>query len=780
MAETIEHWLVHEANLKLNVLSFEKEFSNGYYFGQIFFNFGMLPSFLDYFQNKPQSIYRETHFDLLGPCFEQLGVKFDNNLRQSIRKEELGAAKKLIYKMRVELAKVKDKQDLKNKAGMNEAHWSVHTKAKRMGMNQKTEKIERELIKFEEEFLKQKENARLQKDLDEKRYKEAVKKFRDERTSNLKLNHDYMKEWEKNLTSLWKNSKVEIFELKDVRVRFNNLMTQKIRDEEDRRTKVYHDEFFDGIQHFEDNANRLGVELYHDPDRTDNIEKAPFNLQAMMQKVKMKSELNEASRKQKEARERYLKIKQAKLSEELAKQTEEQKKIERHIQKSLIHCRQAAAKITEDDLDEFLRHQREQLSAERQAAQAAKMEEIVRNLKTMSDEEYAKKCREVRLHKQVVMLEARAEKYNNQREVCGSIMEALFDMSDALYQKLEADEKQSKKSKTQIPLDFFKDLLKRFVEQRPMVDEAPEEAELKSTILNYTRMQGTQNFASEDHSVHSYLNSDGAFVPPLTYNIFIDKKRAQTITGNPLHTQLLVEYVDMIHPPAPKRSLPTEFPNFAPIRLAIVGDQLVGKKTLAKRLSLLLGIPVLDPLKIAEKAKSLVKTEEPENPEGAPETKKKPLPVALKGGKKQTEAAPAQLSEADLELQRVGIKIRSLEAVGEPITDEIKLELILIELKYAIPEKTYLEAKKAFHDAKLKTEEKKAQRIAKENEAKTAGDKKFERGKPSVKSLTKDSVHTNSQSLQSVQDEPFEEKYPYLRGYILLNFPSTLEQAEYI
>lgn len=778
MAETIEHWLVHEANLKLNVLSFEKEFSNGYYFGQIFFNFGMLPGFLDYFQNKPQSIYRETHFDLLAPCFDKIGVKFDNNLRQSIRKEELGAAKKLLYKMRIELTKIKDKQDLKNKAGMSEAHWSVHTKAKRMGMGQKTEKIEHQLVKFEEEFLKQKENARLQKELDEKRYKEAVQKFRDERTTNLKLNHDYMKEWEKNLTSLWKNSKVEIFELKDMRVRFNSMMTQKIKDQEDRRTKVYHDEFYNGIQHFEDNANRLGVELYHDPDRTDKIEKAPFNLQAMMQKVKMKSELNEASRKQKESRERYLKLKQARLSEELAKQSEEQKKIERHIQKSLLHCKNAAAKITEDDLGEFITRQREQLSAERQAAQAAKMEEIVRNLKTMSDEEYAKKCKEVRLHKQIVLLEERTEKYNRHREVCSSIIDALFEMSDALYQKLEAEEKHSKKSKTQVPIEYFKDLLERFVQQRPMVDEAPEEVQLKSTILNYTRMQGSQNFTSEEHSVRSYLNSDGAFVPPLTYNIFIDRKRAEVICSNPLHTKLLIEYIDMVYPQAPKRLLPTEYPNFVPIRLAIIGEQLVGKKTLAKRLSLLLGVPVIDPIKLAEKAKSLVKVDEPENPDGVPETKKKPLVAAQRGGKKQQEAAPAQLTEAEVELQKIGVKIRSLEAVGESIGDDIKLELILLELKYSVPEKSYLEAKKAFQDAKTKAEEKKAQRIAKEAEAKTAGDKKLDRGKPSVKSLTKDSANTNSQSLQSVQDEPFEEKYPYLRGYILLNFPSSLEQAK--
>jgi hypothetical protein len=52
MGESIESWLKNEAKINCNIHNFEKDFSNGYYFGAIFFNYGLNPKFLDIFQNK--------------------------------------------------------------------------------------------------------------------------------------------------------------------------------------------------------------------------------------------------------------------------------------------------------------------------------------------------------------------------------------------------------------------------------------------------------------------------------------------------------------------------------------------------------------------------------------------------------------------------------------------------------------------------------------------------------------------------------------------------------
>ena len=779
MAESIEHWLNNQAGLKVNVLSYEKEFANGYYFGQIFFNYGMLPAFLDYFQNKPQSVYRETNFDLLEPCFAKIGIKFDSNMKQSIRREELGFAKKLVYKMKSEFANIKDNANFSNKSGMNEAIWSIHNRAKRMGMSNKLEKTERNLEKFEDEFLKQKNNARTLKEIEEKRYKEAVQRFRDERRTNLKLNHDYMKEWESNLTTLWKHSRVTIKELKDVRIRFNGMMTEKIKKEEDRRTQIYTNELQKGITEFEDNANRLGVELFHDPDRTDKVEKAPFNLQAMMHKVKIKSELNEASRKQKESRERHIKLKQERLAVELEKQSIEQKKIERHIKISRQHCSEAESRLIEEDQENFINKNREAYFEKRKIQETEEIGVFLKSLKVISDEEYEKKAKETRFVKQKFMLDERIKEYDEDYRVCASVMESLFEMSDVLFIKLEAEEKAHKREQHQVPLKLFKELIKRFVEQQTLYDEAPEEAQLKSTILNYTKLQGSDKFTSEGHGLENYMRSDQAFAPQLTYNVFLEQKSSDTTTRNEGYTKLMIDYVNYISPTNVRNLLPAEYPNFAPIRISIIGNSFTGKKTIAKRLSQLMGIRIIDADRLIEKAKGLVKQEESDQPESVDVKKKVPAGAGLKGGKKAAESAPVQLTEAELEMQRIGVKIKNMETAQMEIGDDIKIDLILIELKYLMPEKSYFEVKRAFNEAKQKAEEKKNQRKEKETEVKnTLDNKKLDKNKLSNKSLAKEVPNTSSQSLQLNQDELFEEKYPYLKGYILLNFPSSAQQAE--
>lgn len=96
--EGLQAWLNSEANLNVNVQSFEKEFSNGYYFGKILFNYGLLPSFLDHFNNKPQPVYRETHFDILKDAFKGLGIEFTEELQKALKTEQLGAAKKFLFR----------------------------------------------------------------------------------------------------------------------------------------------------------------------------------------------------------------------------------------------------------------------------------------------------------------------------------------------------------------------------------------------------------------------------------------------------------------------------------------------------------------------------------------------------------------------------------------------------------------------------------------------------------------------------------------------------------
>lgn len=648
---------------------------------------------------------------------------------------------------------------------MTPAAWSLHTRTKRMGMAPKVATVEGQLVKFEEEFLRQKEHARLQKEADEKRYQEAVQNSRQEKIKNLKTNHDYMKDWERNLTSLWKHSTVTMQELKDAKIRFNSGMTNSIRNAEDTRSSQARQEFEMGIKNFEDNANRLGVELEHDPDRTDKVEKAPFNFQAMMQKVKAKSELNESSRKQKESRARYIALKQAKMREEVAKQTTIKGKLERYLKFSELHKGDSEKVFIDQDKENFIAAQRERQYLERKAKNTTHMEEIVKNLKVMSDEEYKKKNQEVRFIKQVHMFKEREKEYNSHYKICYDVMDNIMKLMEVCYDKLPKDKEGNVYQYGQIDNDQFKDLLKRFKGQEALEDVAPEQAELQSTILTYSKLKDNTSVVNVQQSKDRYLDGQSSYRAPPTYGDlthpkpFLDHR-------SPALVKLMLEYVELVHPRRPVAPFPAENLNLLPVRLSIVGDCLVGKKTLAKRLSALLAVPVIDVDKLVEKAKSFVKNEEHEEDEK--KGPKKPAATKPGAGKKDV---PVQLTEIEIEFQKYGVKFKNMELIGHPITDDLKLDLIQIELKSLLSDKKFPEIKAIYQEAKSQAELKRQQRLANPKD-----DKKMDKNKSAAKFVPKE--NNSNQTNEDHQELTFEERYPFIQGYILLNFPTTDQQAK--
>lgn len=653
---------------------------------------------------------------------------------------------------------------------MSTATWSLHNKTKRMGMAPKAAHIEGQLVKFEEEFLKQKEAARLKKEADDRRYQEAVQNFRQERLKNLKTNHEYMKEWDRNLNGLWKHSKVTIQEMKDVRTRFNASMTSSIRKAEDARSTQAREEFEMGVKHFEDNANRLGVELEHDSDRPERFERAPFNFQAMMQKVRAKSELNEISRKQKESRERYIALKQAKMREEVAKQATVKSKLERYARCSELHKADCEASFAREDKESFIAAQRESLRLERKAKDAAYMEGVIDNLKTMSDEDYKKRAKEIRFLKQVHMFKEREKEYNYHYHICAHVMDNVLRLMEVCYDRLPRDNDGHVTPTGQISTQSFKELLRRFTNQEILEDLPPEQAELQSTINTYSRLKDNVSTADVQSSKNNYLDSASTYKVPLTYGDLMHVRQPRDHT-NPTLVKLMLDYIDLVHPMMPVPSFPHDSFNLVPVRISILGTSLAGKRTAAKRLSAILNVPVIDVDKLIDKAKSFVKQEENDDAaDGDKKAAKKP--AQTKPGAVKKDAGPVQLSDADLEFQKLGVKFRNMELLGNPISDELKIELIQLELKNTIRQQKLADIKVAFEEAKRNAETKRVQKAA----APTKDDKKIDRNKSNQKLVPKE--NNGGQAGEEVQEPTFEEKYPYTQGYILLNFPATVEQAQ--
>lgn len=663
--------------------------------------------------------------------------------------------------MKAEMTKLKDPVRMANKSGMSEAAWALQNRTRRMGMPAKTVKVESELVKFEEEFLRQREKARQQKLSDDSRYQDAVQRFRQERITNLRTNHEYMKEWEQHLNTLWKHSKVTMAEVKDSQIKFRGKMTDNIRTAEDMRSEAARADFENGIKSFEDNANRLGVELDKDPNHTTKVEKAPFNFHALMQKVREKSELNEISRKQKESRERYITLKQAKMREEVEKQNTMKSKISKYMNYSQIHKGESEKSFVVKDKENFIAAQRERQYLERKAKNTNHMEQIIKNLKTMTDEEYKKKNEEIRFIKQVHMLKERTKEYQAHYQMCNQVMHSLFELSDACYEKLPKNESGETLPYGQINHDTFKELLRRFMNQETLYDEAPEQAELKSTILTYSKLVNNDNAEVVEQALKNYLGSASSFRVPLTYNIFMAAKEA-LIYQNPTLIKILLDLVDVVFPIRQKPQFPIESPSFLPIRIAIVGKPFSGKKTLASRLSATLGVPIIDLNKIIEKAKLLVKPEEPED--GAEEGDKKAPAKKVAPPAKGKKEAHVQLTEEEVELQRYGVKLRNMEILKHEVPDSLKVELIMWSLRNLVTEKKYSEIKAAYVAAKEAHEHK----LANPKE-----EKKVEKAKPATKGKDQ-----KTHGKEEDDAEPtFQEQFPYHQGFILVGFPETQEQA---
>jgi hypothetical protein len=570
-------------------------------------------------------------------------------------------------------------------------------------------------------------------------------------------------------------------------------MTGQIIKMEDGLSLRFQDEFRRGIEDFEENANRLGVELEKDPTRTDKVEKAPFNLVAMMQKVSAKANLNEASRKQKESRERYLKLKQSRLAQEIEKANSIKTRVNQHLQFSKDHVEEGLATMVEEDFQGYLAAQRELLYLDAKKKTSDAMENMVKGLKTRTEEEYAKWCKDVRMKKQITVFREREAEYKRHYFICHEVFMRLFELGEECMHHVENNEKAGDKS-GQVDSAFWKELCRRFINQEELRESTAEEVKLKTTILSLTKMKGMDG-RDIKNAMEKYMKYLEYFSPDLTYGLIMPENRTMKIDNPESFTRQMVHIIDTIHQIKPVSVFPSENFNMVPLRISILGCSYAGKKTLAKKVSTIFNIPVIDVIKLIEKAKSLVKHEEKEedspleepakDKKAAPPVagKKAPPPAAPKGAKdpKKPEA-PVQLTETEIELQRFGVKLKNLELMGQEVPDEIKMDLILIELKGSLPERKYSEVKSAYNQAKKTAEAKKAALQA----SKTQGSPGLPPGKEDKKALEKNKSATklaagkdasNSITSAPAAEDAIELLYPYTRGYVLMGFPETSAQA---
>jgi hypothetical protein len=82
---SLEYWIKHEVGINVNITSFEKQFSNGYYFGQIFYQYLLNPEFKTTFANRTQKVYRTRNYQQLKPLFTMfIGTELNNDMVKNL------------------------------------------------------------------------------------------------------------------------------------------------------------------------------------------------------------------------------------------------------------------------------------------------------------------------------------------------------------------------------------------------------------------------------------------------------------------------------------------------------------------------------------------------------------------------------------------------------------------------------------------------------------------------------------------------------------------------
>ncbi|TWW60641.1 Sperm flagellar protein 2 [Takifugu flavidus] len=111
MSDILCKWLNEEVRISLAIEpnSLDKNFSNGYLFGEVLFKYQLQKDF-NMFTNKDTSVSKLNNFARIEPSLHLLGIPFDTNKAQAIIQEKQGVATHLLYQLYFSLGKKKKAQ----------------------------------------------------------------------------------------------------------------------------------------------------------------------------------------------------------------------------------------------------------------------------------------------------------------------------------------------------------------------------------------------------------------------------------------------------------------------------------------------------------------------------------------------------------------------------------------------------------------------------------------------------------------------------------------------
>ena len=191
-------------------------------------------------------------------------------------------------------------------------------------------KVEQKLLQFEERKQVLELNAIRDQQQEDKMAHELLMDRRHKQIEQLKANKEFMDEWMKKGRGDWTKNKKATFERIRTQEIFEKALTDKYINAIKQNMQDATDDVVNGIESFENNLARMGIENEANIDALDESKKQPaatkkplggFLFQAKMIKIKEKKDRGDQARKERDRRRRILQVMQAQIQEQVKLKT---------------------------------------------------------------------------------------------------------------------------------------------------------------------------------------------------------------------------------------------------------------------------------------------------------------------------------------------------------------------------------------------------------------------------------------------------------------------------
>ena len=317
-----------------------------------------------------------------------------------------------------------------------------------MNKGEKTKIVEKKMLKFEDAKLRLEERAADDCRKERSLVHSLLMKKREDQINTLQSNQEFMEEWNKKGKQAWRANMSKTKERIDKAQRLEDKLTNRYKDMLHKQIGDATSEVVDGIEQFEKNLQRLGIDTSANVDEGADPKGAAkgaekpkkegkplggFSYAATMNKIKEKKTLGDFARKERDRRRRKMQVDQARTQATVEKKKREEELIAKFGRSSVQDRRDGYEewKFRESKrIIEQLRLKKERDFESERGKETAALAQADEATKDERANVHRKEYREKRKVHRDLRRKEKAEKRLIHREICSDVFDKIMEIVD--------------------------------------------------------------------------------------------------------------------------------------------------------------------------------------------------------------------------------------------------------------------------------------------------------------------------------------------------------------